>query len=226
MNSAQQIAKLLLILMGAALCAVLALVAWKAYVQLSATTVKLNLELDEAHRVTLEAGLTAMEARKASALEVQALTGWNQQITTTMRNANGVLLSLQKTSDATAATEQQIADAAVSTLHTTDQTIAGLQPVEAQATQGVAQIEETTTHIQALIDSPDITDTLHNVDVTTGELAKTSTDFQTKFHSVLFPPPCTGHWCWLLRSYGIIKDAGSLAEPTYFGVEAAKAIIH
>src|SRR6185312_11911082 len=68
-----------------------------------ATLAKLNLELDEAHRLTLEAGLTAMEARKASKMELTYLPQWNRQITATIGNVQQTITALQGT--AKAATE-------------------------------------------------------------------------------------------------------------------------
>src|SRR6185312_13502155 len=70
---------------------------------LNGTRAKLELDLDEGHRLLLEAGLTARDARKASDLELKYLPQWNRQITETMGNANETITALQGT--AKAATE-------------------------------------------------------------------------------------------------------------------------
>ena len=71
---------------------------------ISGTQVKLNGDLDEVHRLILEAGLTAMEARKASSLELKYLPEWNQQITATIGNVNHTVSALQGTARAASQT--------------------------------------------------------------------------------------------------------------------------
>jgi hypothetical protein len=43
-----------------------------------------------------------------------------------------------------------------------------------------------------------------------------SGDFQTRFHLVLFPPPCKTFGCKLARAYPYIKDAAALGESAYW----------
>src|SRR5579859_587085 len=64
---------------------------------LSATLMTLDMEIEEAHRLTLEAGLTVMEARKASAKEVAYLDAWNNQISQALSDFHGVMASTQQT---------------------------------------------------------------------------------------------------------------------------------
>lgn len=61
------------------------------------TLEKTNTELDEAHRLTLEAGLTARDARKASDLELAYLPQWNAQI-------NQTIAAMQRTANAASET--------------------------------------------------------------------------------------------------------------------------
>lgn len=162
--------------------------------QLAGVIAKVNLSLDESHRLILEAGLTAMEARKASAEERAALVKWNAQISQTMTNANAVLVSLKTTTDGLAASQQQIAAAAVKTLETTDKTIAGLQPLETNASTEIATLEATTSQLNKLVADPAIPATLANLRAASDQTAQTmahvngtTADVQQAVHSYLHP---------------------------------------
>jgi len=180
------------------------------------TQQKLNNDLDEAHRLILEAGLTATEARKASTEEGQYLSQWNKQISTTMQSANTLLLSAAQTSDSIRSSQQQIAQSATIALGTLNDTIKGLQPVEQTATQTFANLDKSATDLDSFINSPDLMGTAHNLNTITGNFGVISGDFEKKFHAVLYPPPCQGHWCWVIKAWPVIKAASEMAEPGYW----------
>jgi hypothetical protein len=101
-----------------------------------------------------------------------------------------------------------------------------MEPVETQAKANLAHLQTTTDDLDAFLKSSDLIDTAHNVNVMTSEFAQTSTDFQNKFHAILYPPKCEGHWCWAIKAWPIIKDGGAMMEPAYWGVKTAQAVGH
>jgi hypothetical protein len=51
-----------------------------------------------------------------------------------------------------------------------------------------------------------------------------SGDLYARLHPILVPPPCTGSWCWMKRTWPVIRGGSELAEPGYFFVELLKAV--
>jgi hypothetical protein len=56
-----------------------------------------------------------------------------------------------------------------------------------------------------------------NAATITGNLSATTTDFQTKFHVILFPPPCNTFGCKVKRTWPYIKGGAEMVEPLYWG---------
>jgi ABC-type transporter Mla subunit MlaD len=56
-----------------------------------------------------------------------------------------------------------------------------------------------------------------NAATITGNLGATTTDFQTKFHVFLFPPPCKTFGCKVKRTWPYIKGGAEMVEPLYWG---------
>lgn len=67
-----------------------------------------------------------------------------------------------------------------------------------------------------LVTSKDVSGTIHNFDVISGNFGSMTTDANTRFHAFLFPPPCHAFKCHLIQGYTFVKDASSLAEPAYW----------
>lgn len=118
------------------------------------------------------------------------------------------------------------ANAATKTLHgasldlsTLNDSIAATKPLLEASTAAVSDVDR-------FINQPALAATVGNLQTTTGEFAKTSTDFQNKFHALLYPPPCKGRMCWAIKAWPIIKGGGELAEPGYFALEFGKALLH
>jgi hypothetical protein len=143
---------------------------------LSPTVTKLNLELDEAHRLTLEAGLTAMEARKASAKESAYLDQWNLQISETMTDAQGVM---NQTSEALAAIQQTTValqapiTQATATLQAAQRSTEALQPVMA--------------HLDTLVTDPAIADAIAQTDATMKHIDVVTGDLQFEANKLIHP---------------------------------------
>lgn len=65
--------------------------------------------------------------------------------------------------------------------------------------------------------SPDFLGTTKNINTITYNLSQTTGDFQTKFHTFLYPPPCKGAKCFFIHAYSYAKIASTFAEPAYWG---------
>lgn len=109
------------------------------------------------------------------------------------------------------------------TTNSVNTAVVNLVPLENELDTEAQALQKSTRDFDALIQSPDVSETIHNFNVTSLEFSKTSTDFQTKFHAVLFPPPCKGKFCFLIKSWPYVKAAANLAEPGYWGYELWQA---
>jgi methyl-accepting chemotaxis protein len=183
MSDGLVIAKTLLSLAAAAMCVSVSVLAIEAtrslrtgQAQVTGLVSKLNLELDEAHRLTLEAGLTAMEARKASVKESAYLDEWHKQIGVTFHGINDVLGSLRTTSDTTAQSEQHVAGAATETIQAAQQTVKAAQPALDNLAGELADLRVATKDLDARIADPNIGKTVANFQVTSDNAAVISTE--------------------------------------------------
>lgn len=133
-----------------------------------------------------------------------AVTGTMGRLNTTVDEIAGVARTANG-SLATLSTHTQTAiDTANSALGTLDTAI---------ATQNAA-LSKSQADFQAVLDPiPAIED---DVKISAYELGQTTTDFQTRFHLLLFPPPCKTFGCKLARAYPYIKDAAALGESAYW----------
>lgn len=95
--------------------------------------------------------------------------------------------------------------------------LSGLSETEVSANKAV-------TDFDVLLSSPDLSGILKNANTVTYNLGQTSTDFQNKFHAVLFPPPCIGKFCFIKKAWPYIKTASELAEPAYWGSQLIQSI--
>ena len=162
---------------------------------LSATLMKLDTEIDEAHRLTLEAGLTVMEARKASVKEIAYLDAWNKGISRTLIDFHDVMVE-------TRTAVGSIQPVAV----TTEATIRALQAPISQANADLAALQPVIAHTDALVSNPDLSTTIANVASTTGHLDATAADVQQEVHSITHPT-------WLHRIWGGLLDVAHVFNP-------------
>lgn len=72
-------------------------------------------------------------------------------------------------------------------------------------------------HFNTLLTSSDLSGSIHNFNTISYNLSNTTTDFQTKFHDFLYPPPCKGIKCWIKTGYETIRIGSQLMEPAYYG---------
>jgi hypothetical protein len=78
------------------------------------------------------------------------------------------------------------------------------------------QVEATIKQIDTVMADPNIQKLIFNATQVTGNLAATTGDFQTRFHAILFPPPCLTFWCKFARIYPYIKGAADMGEAAYW----------
>jgi hypothetical protein len=144
-----------------------------------------------------------------------------------MKAVDGLASHLNATADALTGTAQGATETlqqAKVDLSTLDATIATGKPLLDAATITVAKAGDTADSLNDLLKDKAINQTIDNTAVISGNFAATTTDFQTKFHTLLYPPPCHTFGCRLGKTFEIIKEASSLAEPAYWGVETVKAV--
>lgn len=205
-------------LVGALACvAALVLLSFLSFLAYRAIPIERSIQndADEAHRVLLEAGLTAMTARQASADEERYLKQQLPVITTqterTLADADVLLRNLQGTSTAlgdTARSATGVLDATRTTvadiapiLQQTHETLVGLQPLEVGAAQTLADAD-------TLVKDPDIAASLRNVNEGTAQIAATAKDVREEVHAITHPKPLTQIIDWVLK---IGQAAGSWA---------------
>jgi hypothetical protein len=89
----------------------------------------------------------------------------------------------------------------------------------------VTGLAKTNTDLDTFISSPDLSSTVRNVNGITYSLGQTSADFQNKFHSFLYPPPCHGIKCDIGKIYTIVKIGSQFAEPAYWADQLVRGAL-
>ena len=102
------------------------------------------------------------------------------------------------------------------TVISTNTAVANIVPLEHEIDTEAVALQKSTLDFDALIVSPDITGTLHGLNTTSNNFGAISTDFKTKFHAILYPPPCQGKMCFVIKAWPYIKTGTELAEPAYY----------
>ena len=143
----------------------------------------------------------------------------------------GLLLDSAKTLGTIRGTFGQIEIAAnhedrnLSTLDTQEATL--FTDFHSLAIYGNSFVEHGTTtedDLDAILKGPSIHSTLDNTATITGNFAATTTDFQNRFHAILYPQPCHTAGCRVAKIFTIVKDGSQLLEPAYFGSELWNAV--
>ena len=237
MNLLIQIGKLGLLLSAVALCAVLA---WSViHVVRKMDTVQSQIQTAASTEVgvfntTLTTETTQLNQTLARANTVLSSLNATVQIVNRPCGSGhpcGTLADVAKTLNTVRGTFGQIEIAAnhenanLTTLDTQERTLfADLHTTLQTANTDLTGIGQTSSDIDAFVKSPELASTTHNMATITGNFAQTSTDFQTKFHDVLFPPPCKGKLCVIKKVWPYIRTGTELLEPTYYGYELLQAI--
>lgn len=174
--------------------------------QLHVVAQKTALDLDEAHRVLLESGLTAAEARKASAEERAALPALTADAQHSFRSLAEFMEAAQQTTVGVGQSQQQIAASAVGVLRTTDETVRDLQPVMAQAKASLDELATVESDLDARVNDPAITESLHHIDASTAAMEASAQDVQQEVHKFTHPT-------WLHRMWSGMLDVAHVFNP-------------
>jgi hypothetical protein len=86
-------------------------------------------------------------------------------------------------------------------------------------------LTKTNADLDALITDPNIAATTKNLGTITYNLGQTTGDFQNKFHTFLYPPPCHGLKCNLGKIYTIVKVGSQFAEPAYWADQLVRGAL-
>jgi hypothetical protein len=177
-----------------------------AQTQLQTITRKVALDLDEAHHVLLESGLTAMEARKASAEERAALPKLTAQASQTFTSLDAWMVAARNTTSALGESQAAIARSTVMTLQSLDATVRAVQPVLAQAQASIVKLETVEADLDAQVKDPAIAASLHNIDGTTAAMEASAQDVQQEVHAITHPG-------WAKRCWGFALDVAHVFNP-------------
>jgi hypothetical protein len=167
---------------------------------------KVALELDEAHKLTLEAALTAAEARKAFVKESQYLDAWDKGIGASLGNFNEAITDLRRAIATTSTAEAEIARNANIALIATTETITGLQPTEQQLTTTIK-------NIGTLAANPDLPKVINNMAAASEDIAgaasnikDTSVDIKQEVHSLTHPKLAVEIVDWTLKGFSAVGN--------------------
>lgn len=155
-------------------CGVLACAVIDVNTRLATTFSKIDSEIDEAHRLTLEAGLTAMEARKASAKESGYLDQWNSQILKALTSVSSVSAATVSTLQATQVTVSSLQ----APINSANQTLIAARGAIETGNADLAALQPFIAHSDALVTDPAITGLLNHVEATTGHVDAVTLDLQ------------------------------------------------
>lgn len=159
---------------------VLAIVATRdmeaARTQAAGVVTKLNLELDELHRLTLEAGLTAMEARKASAKEVAYLDQANGDLGHAIGNFDRVLISLKRTVDETGSNQARLVQSATATFDAATETIQSAKATVEDLGETAQQLQSLEVDANEIVADPNIPKMIAGFATTSENFSVISTD--------------------------------------------------
>lgn len=207
------VAQILALLAVAAVCVAVCLLILQvrhtlldAGAQLQVITQKATLDLDEAHRVLLESGLTAMEARKASAEERAALPKLTAQASQTLTALDAWMAAGRNTTSGIGDSQAAIARSTVTALASLDTTVRDVQPVLQQAQVSIAKLDPLIMDLDRQVNDPAIAASLHNIDGTTASMEASAKDVQQEVHAITHPG-------WVKRCWGFVLDVAHVFNP-------------
>jgi hypothetical protein len=177
-----------------------------AGMQIQTITKKAVLDLEESHRLIREAGLTAMEARKASAEERAALPKLTAQASQTFTSLDAWMVAVRNTTSGLGESQAAIAKSTVATLAQLDATVRQVQPVLAQAQASIGELQTVETDLDRQVNDPAIAASLHHLDATTASVEASALDVQQEVHAITHPG-------WVKRCWGLVLDVAHVFNP-------------
>ena len=187
------------------------------FIQAAATLTHVNSTVDQIGTAFAGAAQSISQTEKDVATVAQPLTGVAAGLQTTVAKLNaecvpgpcGTIENTNKLINTSRLTVGQIEIAA----NNFDKNEAHFYQQEDQL---YADADQSFNHFDSILTSPDLTGSLHNFNTVSHNLGNTTTDFQNKFHSFLYPPPCKGFRCYIKTGYEAIKVGSQLVEPAYY----------
>ena len=174
--------------------------------QVHTITGKAALDLDEAHRLELEAGLATMDTRKAEEQEIKALPAITGDVRQSFRSISELANTASTTIAGIGVSQRQIAANAGGVLQSADGTIRDLRPVMNQASKSLEQLQLVETDLDRQVNDPAIASSLHHIDGTTGSLEASAKDVQQGVHAWLHPT-------WPHKLWHVVLDVAHAANP-------------
>lgn len=113
--------------------------------------------------------------------------------------------SLHKLTDATTGTASQ----ATADLNTLNDTFKKFPPL-------IDAYTKTGNDLDARLSDQNLAVIEYHLAAMSSSWDKTSSDFQTKFHAILFPPPCHKFGCVVKYAWPVLKEAPAFGEGTYW----------
>ena len=174
------------------------------------TLPKINAEVDETHRASVELALTAMEARKFAKAENAALPVTQAKVNATLDSVNTLLVKAGTTIDSINQSQSNITFSTVvamrdldesikalpPVLDATKKSIEGLQPVEDASAKTITKLGATSDAVTDAVAAPEIKATEKNIQSASGSLADTAEEGHQYVHNILHPkwPAVVGDW--------------------------------
>jgi hypothetical protein len=165
------------------------------------TMPKIDAEIDEAHRASTEAALTAMETRKLGVAANKALPVTIAKVDQAIDGVTAATASAKTALDAVTTNTNAIGEQAKETLKTLNsgaerlgplldglnKTTVGLQPTETALTAEIQSLNSLTTGLTKAVNDPAVHQTAQNVARGTHALADMADDTEQKVHSIFHP---------------------------------------
>ena len=108
-----------------------------------------------------------------------------------------------------------------------------LGPLLGQATVAVGNASDTIVVLKrtigdadAVITDKDLVDLIQHTDNVADHLDGLTGDIEAKTRSLIYPAPCRGGYCWMRRTYTIVKGVVTLGEPAYYWGALSTQILH
>jgi transposase-like protein len=163
-------------------------------------------EMDEVHRLTLEAGLTAMEARKASLEERAALPKLTAQTSRSLTQLDAWLRSARETTEGLGTSQQQVAHASVAAIETVTAQAEEVAQVLTQARISLVELQAVEVDLDKLVSDPAIASTLAHMDATSAAAESSAKDLQGEVHAITHPG-------WMKRMWNGALDLAHVFNP-------------
>lgn len=177
---------------------------------------------------------TAADSSKAQAASIAAIEGDFRAEMWHLDNSLTTVDATLKTAQGTLKTASGTIGAVQGTLTATNEQLAHVGPLldsARAATDSISPVvtasgqkldaeldalHTATLDVDGFINRPALAATVAHVDTMTGNFALASTDFQTKFHALLFPAPCVGWKCKIGRDIEYVKVGSQFIEPAFY----------